>query len=99
MLTKCFSTVPEWWFLVVLLVAILFGILGVTYWPTNTSPLVVFYGILLCILFIVPIGVIKSITGVEVNLAILAEFIGGSVVPGNALAMNYMKAYGCVSQL
>ncbi len=77
-------------------VAILFGIIGVSYWPTYTSPLVVFYGIILCIFFIVPIGVIKAMTGVEINLAILAEFIGGSVVPGNALAMNYMKAYGYV---
>ncbi len=76
------------------MIAIFFGVFGVCYWPTYTSPLVVFYGILLCVLFIVPIGVIKSITGVEVNLGILAEFIGGSIVPGNALAMNYMKAYG-----
>jgi len=36
-------------------------------------------------------------TGVEVSLAILAEFIGGSMFPGNALAMNYMKAYGFVT--
>jgi hypothetical protein len=78
----------------VLVAAIAFGIAGVLAWPTNTTPGVVFYGIALCIIFIVPIGVIKATTGVEVNLAIIAEFIGGCVVPGNALAMNYFKAYG-----
>ncbi len=65
-------------------------------WPTYTSPGVVFYGIAMFVVFIFPIGIIKAMTGVEVTLAILAEFIGGSLVPGNALAMNYMKAYGGV---
>lgn len=51
----------------------------------------------MCLVFVVPIGVVKAMTGVEVNLAILAEFIGGSLMPGNALAMNFMKAYGFVT--
>ena len=74
--------------------AIVCGICGLVFWPTFTTIGVVFYGIALCIFFLVPIGIIKAMTGVEVNLAILAEFIGGSVVPGNATAMNYFKAYG-----
>ena len=86
--------VPEWWFVIVFVFAIVCGIIGVAAWPTYTSPGVVFYGLVLCIFFLVPIGVIKAMTGVEVTLSILAEFIGGSLVPGNALAMNYMKAYG-----
>ena len=85
---------PNWWFTAVLLAAIACGIAGLMVWPTYTTPGVVFYGIALCIIFIVPIGVIKATTGVEVSLGILAEFIGGCIVPGNALAMNYFKAYG-----
>ncbi len=88
------AAVPQWWFALVLVIAIVCGIAGVAFWPTFTSPGVVFYGLALCIIFIVPIGVIKAMTGVEVSLGILAEFIGGSLVPGNQLAMNYMKAYG-----
>jgi hypothetical protein len=89
--------VPDWWFAVVLVVAVTCGVAGVAFWPTYTSPMVVFYGIAMCLVFVVPIGVIKAMTRVEVSLAILAEFIGGSLVPGNALAMNYMKAYGYVT--
>ena len=33
-------------------------------------------------------------TGVEITLNVLAEFIGGSWVEGNALAMNYFKCFG-----
>jgi hypothetical protein len=54
----------------------------------------VFYGIALCLAFVIPIGIIKAITGIEVTLNVLAEFIGGSWVAGNALAMNYFKSYG-----
>ncbi len=85
---------PNWWFIAVLLASIACGMAGVMAWPTYTTPGVVFFGIGMTIIFIVPIGVIKAMTGVEVNLAILSEFIGGSIFPGNALAMNYMKAYG-----
>ncbi len=96
-LMSAYKEVPEWWFASVLVAAIVCGIAGIAFWPTFTSPGVVFYGIALCVVFIVPIGVIKAMTGVEVGLGILAEFIGGSVVPGNQLAMNYMKCYGMVT--
>ncbi|KAH8887256.1 OPT superfamily oligopeptide transporter [Thozetella sp. PMI_491] len=96
-LMSAYKNVPEWWFAIVFLFALVCGIAGVVGWPTYTSAGVVFFGIALCVVFLVPIGVIKAMTGVEVNLSILAEFIGGSMVPGNALAMNYMKAYGYVT--
>jgi predicted membrane protein len=55
---------------------------------------VIFYGIALCLAFVIPVGIIKAITGIEVTLNVLAEFIGGSWAAGNALAMNYFKSYG-----
>ena len=75
-------TVPEWWFIAILLFSIACGVAGVAGWPTYTTPAVVFYGILLCIIFVLPIGVIKAMTGIEVSLAVLAEFIGGCIARG-----------------
>ncbi|KAI1084287.1 OPT-domain-containing protein [Whalleya microplaca] len=89
--------VPEWWYTLVLLVAIAFGCAGIAHWETYTSPGVVFYGLALCAIFIIPIGMIKAMTGVEVTLNVLAEFIGGSWVAGNALAMNFFKSFGYVT--
>jgi hypothetical protein len=34
-----------------------------------------------------------------VTLNVLAEFIGGMIVEGNALAMNFFKSYGFVGCL
>ncbi|KAI1764832.1 OPT-domain-containing protein [Hypoxylon sp. FL1150] len=92
-----YPEVPEWWYTVVLAIAIAFGCAGIAHWETNTSPGVVFYGLALCALFVVPVGIVKAITGIEVTLNVLAEFIGGSWVAGNALAMNFFKSFGYVT--
>lgn len=85
---------PDWWYLVLLVFAIGCGIGGIAGWETYTTPAVVFYGLILCLVFVVPIGIVQAITGIEVTLNVLAEFIGGSWVEGNALAMNFFKTYG-----
>ncbi|KAK3346905.1 OPT oligopeptide transporter protein-domain-containing protein [Lasiosphaeria hispida] len=89
-----YPEVSEWFYTAVLLLAIGCGIGGISGWETFTTPAVVFYGLALCFVFVVPIGMVTAMTGIEVTLNVLAEFIGGSMVQGNALAMNYFKAYG-----
>jgi hypothetical protein len=80
--------------MICLAIAIGLGIGGIAGWPTYTTPAVVFYGLFLCAIFVIPVGIVKAMTGIEVTLNVLAEFIGGSLVAGNALAMNLFKAFG-----
>ncbi|SPO00603.1 related to sexual differentiation process protein [Cephalotrichum gorgonifer] len=96
-LMACYKEVPEWWYMICLAIAVAVGVAGIVSWPTNTTPAVVPYGIALCLVFVVPLGIIKSMTGVEVTLNVLAEFIGGVWVEGNAVAMSFFKSYGYVT--
>ncbi|KAL2278304.1 hypothetical protein FJTKL_14572 [Diaporthe vaccinii] len=96
-LMTAYPEVSEWWYLGTLLVASAFGFAGVAGWPTYTTPGVVPYGVALALVFVIPVGIIKSMTGIEVTLNVLAEFIGGIWVQGNALAMNYFKSFGYVT--
>ncbi|KAM4066314.1 OPT oligopeptide transporter protein [Hirsutella rhossiliensis] len=96
-LMKAYPEVPDWWYLACLAVAIAFGVAAIAGWNTHTSPGVVFYGLALCVVFVIPVGIIKAMTGIEVTLNVLAEFVGGSWVDGNALAMNYFKSFGYVT--
>ncbi|KAK4447793.1 OPT oligopeptide transporter protein-domain-containing protein [Podospora aff. communis PSN243] len=96
-LMAVYPEAPDWWYLALLLFAIGCGIGGIAGWETYTTPAVVFYGLLLCVIFVVPVGMVVAITGIEVTLNVLAEFIGGSIVEGNALAMNFFKSYGYVT--
>ncbi|GAB1314622.1 hypothetical protein MFIFM68171_04832 [Madurella fahalii] len=96
-LMRAYPEVPEWWYMICLAIAIGIGMAGIAAWPTNTTPWVVLYGIALCLVFVVPIGIINAMTGVEVTLNVIAEFIGGVWVEGNAIAMCFFKSYGYVT--
>lgn len=92
-----YKEVPEWWYLILNVVAIVFGVAAVAAWPTETSVGVVFFGIALALVFVIPTGIIFATTGMEVEFNVLAEFIGGAWEPGNALAMNFFKCFGYVT--
>ncbi|OLN90328.1 Oligopeptide transporter 2-like protein 3 [Colletotrichum chlorophyti] len=96
-LMSVYPEVSEWWYFGTLLVAAGLGFAGVAAFPTYTTPGVVPYGIFLAVVFVIPIGIIKAMTGVEVTLNVMAEFIGGMWVEGNALAMNFFKSFGYVT--
>ncbi|KAJ6549825.1 OPT-domain-containing protein [Mycena capillaripes] len=96
-LMMSYKEVPEWHYLVILVIAIALGAAGVGVYPTETSPAVVLYGVFLAIIFVIPVGIIYSITNVQITLNVLAELFGGLWFPGNAVAMNYFKSYGYVT--
>ncbi len=96
-LMRAYPEVPEWWYRICLALATTLGMLGISLFPTHTTPHVVLYGIILCLLFVIPIGIIAAMTGVQVTLNVLAEFIGGTWAEGNALAMCFFKSYGYVT--
>lgn len=96
-LMRAYPEVPEWWYAICVVLAIVVGVAGIAAYPTNTTPAVVLYGIILCVIFVVPIGIIMAMTGVQVTLNVLAEFIGGVWVEGNAIAMCFFKSYGYVT--
>jgi hypothetical protein len=63
-------------------------VVAILAYPTHTTVGALFMGLALALIFIVPIGVIYAVTNTEITLNVLAEFIGGVLFPGNALAMN-----------
>ncbi|KAI1324397.1 OPT oligopeptide transporter protein-domain-containing protein [Xylariaceae sp. FL0255] len=96
-LMSAYTEVPEWWFTIVLVLAVACGVVAIVCWPTQTSPWVIAFGLLLCLLFTVPIGHIKAMTGVEIPLHVLAELLGSSLTSGNAMALNFLRSYGYVT--
>lgn len=95
-LMKAYPEVPEWHYLIVLVAAIAFGVAGIAGWETYATSGVVLHGIILALVFVVPVGIIKDMTGVEVTLNVLAEFIGGSKVAGNAVSEAHFLAHTCI---
>ncbi|EJD48017.1 OPT-domain-containing protein [Auricularia subglabra TFB-10046 SS5] len=96
-LMRVYKEVPEWWYTLLLLVAIALGLVGLLAYPTRTSVSSLFFGIAVSAVFVVPVGIITAVANVEVTLNVLAEFVGGAAYPGNYLAMLFFKTYGVIT--
>ena len=96
-LMSSYPEVSEWWYLLINIVAIALGVAVITGWQTYTTVGVIFMGLLLSVVYIIPAGVIYATTGIDIELNVIAEFLGGAIQPGNALAMNFFKCYGYVT--
>jgi OPT family oligopeptide transporter len=66
-------------------------------WPTQLS----WWALLICLLiaacYIVPFGIISSITTITIGLNVLTEFVIGYLQPGKPIAMMLFKTYGYIT--
>ncbi|KAK9471923.1 OPT oligopeptide transporter protein-domain-containing protein [Dipodascopsis tothii] len=95
-LMSAYKEVPDWWFAVVLALALAFGIVCVKVYPTETMTpwwgIVVVCFSLAC--FLIPVGIVQSVTGYQMGTSVLAEIVGGFMFPGNGIANLILKCYG-----
>lgn len=84
-LMQQYKDVPEWVYFCILVVSMVIGMVGIAIYPTETSPVVVLYGIIMPLIALVPVGLVQSVTGIQVGMNVLSEFIGGSFVEGKLL--------------
>ena len=89
-----YPEVPEWAFFLVLIISIVLAILCVKLYPAETPVWGIFFAIGINFVFLIPILSIYSITGFSFGLNVLVELIVGYAIPGNGLALNFIKALG-----
>ncbi|KAJ3029071.1 UNVERIFIED_CONTAM: hypothetical protein HDU68_000198 [Siphonaria sp. JEL0065] len=83
---------PDWMFLVfaVVMAGLTFS---VSLWTPFKMPWwEVLLNLVLTGILIVPIGVIYAISGISISVSVLAEFIMGSIVPGDTVAVMAFKS-------
>ena len=74
-LMKQYKEVPDWHYLILLIVPILFGCAAVAGYPTNAPVAALFYGLVIPLIFIIPIGIIQAVTGIPVPLNMLGNIM------------------------
>lgn len=89
-----YKEVPEWAFLIVLLISIVFSILCCKLYPSATPVWGIFFALGINFVFLIPLTLIYSITGYSFGLNVLVELIVGYALPGNGLALMFIKAIG-----
>jgi len=96
-LMSVYPEVPDWWYAVIMLIAIALGLAGLLAYPTGASVSSLFFGVALTAVLIIPIGIITAVANTEVTLNVIAEFIGGAAFPGNYVSMLYFKTFGVIT--
>jgi OPT family oligopeptide transporter len=96
-LMRQYKDVPEWVYGILLVIFMVIGMVGVGIYPTDTSPVVLIFGIVVTLITIIPVGLVQAVTGIPVPTNVICEFVGGAFVAGNANALMYFKTYGYIA--
>ncbi|XP_026399616.1 oligopeptide transporter 3-like [Papaver somniferum] len=98
-LMKNYKDVPQWWFLILLVVSMAFALLTSFVWKKDIQ--LPWWGMLfafgLAWVVTLPIGVIEATTNQRLGYDIIAEFMIGYVLPGKPIANLLFKIYGRIS--
>ncbi|KAK9366869.1 OPT oligopeptide transporter protein-domain-containing protein [Lipomyces kononenkoae] len=89
-----YPEVPDWWFLVIFVVALAIGIIGLTVYPTSTPVWAVIVIMAVSLALLIPTAIIYSVTGYMVSLSTLGVVLTGYMVPGNGVANLLCRVYG-----
>ncbi|KAK9366312.1 OPT oligopeptide transporter protein-domain-containing protein [Lipomyces kononenkoae] len=94
MMMAKYKEVPDWWYLCIVLISFVFGIISIEIYPTNVGVWGFVIIILLNAVFLIPIMLIYATTGFNLGLNVLAEMLAGYFFPGNGTANLILKCYG-----
>lgn len=96
-LMRPYAEVPEWWYTIVLLLSLATGIAFNVHYDTGYPVWALFAALAMSAIFVIPCGMVYAVTNTEVTMNVLAELIGGYLLPGKPIAVMLFKSYGFVS--
>ncbi|EMG48784.1 hypothetical protein G210_0600 [Candida maltosa Xu316] len=91
---KSYREVPEWVYIIILLLSVVLAIICVKIYPAQTPVWSIFFAFGINLIFLVPITTIFARTGFSFGINVLIELIIGYTIPGNGLALGFIKAFG-----
>ncbi|KIK61243.1 hypothetical protein GYMLUDRAFT_43305 [Collybiopsis luxurians FD-317 M1] len=92
-LMRSYPEVPDWWYLLSIVVFFSLAIVAVEVWHSGVPVWALVLAIILPIIYILPSGFIYAMTGQGITLNIIAQIIPGTLLPGNPMANMVFKAY------
>lgn len=92
-----YKGVPSWWYAVLFLVMTGLSFATVCAWPTHLSWWALVIGLLISLVWTIPIGIIYATTNIHLGLNVFTEYIIGYMQPGRPVAMMLFKTYGYIT--
>ena len=91
---EAYQEVPDWWYLAILVLALVFGIVGFQVYPLHVPVWTLFATIAICICFLIPMAILNSMANVSFAMNVFFQLLAGWWFPGNPVAMIMMMNYG-----
>ncbi len=92
-----YPEVPAWWYGSLFLVAFVFGVVAIEVYPTQFPVWAFILSLIIGFVFVIPVGIIRAITNQLPAINVLAELVGGYVLPRRPLGVMVFKTFGFVS--
>ena len=89
-----YKEIPDWWFLLLLLGAVVLSIIWCQIFPTDTPVYLVFMLLGINLVFAIPLSFLSATTGTNLGLGSLIEVITGYMLPGNPNAFLFAQTLG-----
>ncbi|KAK9483826.1 OPT oligopeptide transporter protein-domain-containing protein [Lipomyces starkeyi] len=89
-----YPEVPDWWFVAVFVISIVFGIVAFTVYPTSAPVWGMIVIVLISTVIMVPSALIYSVTGYQLFTSSLSTLIAGYMIPNNGIANMMCRVYG-----
>lgn len=89
-----YPEVPDWWFLLILVVALALSIIFLEIYALATPVWLTFLVLGINMVFAVPLSFLSATTGTNLGLGSLIQVITGFLLPGNYNAYLYAQALG-----
>lgn len=89
-----YPEVPDWWFLLILVLAIVLSVVFLEIYDLATPVWLTFLVIGINLVFAVPLSFLSATTGTNLGLGSLIQVITGFLLPGNYNAYLYAQTLG-----
>lgn len=89
-----YKEVPDWWFLLILVAAIVVSCIFLSIYPLDTPIWITFLMIAINLVFAVPLSFLSATTGTNLGLGALIQVITGYLLPGNTNAFLFSQTLG-----
>lgn len=86
-----YPQVPDWWYGIILVVMLVFGVISIEVWDTQTPVWAFVLAHTLGFIYTVPVGIIQAVTNKQVGLNVVTELIIGYALSGKPIAMMMFK--------
>lgn len=92
-----YAPCPDWWYGVLLVISIAFGLISVLAYESQLTWWAYFVSLLVALIFIIPTCMIYGMTNIQLSLNVLSPFLAGYMIPGKPIGVMIFKVYSTIT--